>query len=69
MQKHGTVVGSFGHDGIALSSCNSEVGCGFFVGVLLVEIKLGTSRLSEFVDEALQLRSIVVVSPDTRDHF
>ena len=64
MHKHGTVVASFGHDGIALSSCGSEVYYGFFVGVLLVEMKLVTGRLPEFVDETLELRSIVDVSPD-----
>ena len=52
MQKDGTVVGSFGHeDGISLTACGSEVGCGFFVGALLVKIELGAGWWPEFVNE------------------
>ena len=69
MQKHGTVAGSFGYDGISLASCGSEVGYGFFVGVLLVKIELGAGWWLEFVNETFQLQSIVDVGPYARDGF
>ena len=63
------MVCGFGHDGASLPPGCSEEGCGFWIGVLCVQVKLGASRFPEYVDELLKLRSVIDVVPDAGDEF
>ena len=63
------VVCGFGHDGILLSSSCLKEGCGFWAGLLCVQVELGAGRFPEFVDESLELRSVIDVVPDAGDDF
>ena len=69
MQKHGAMIGGFGHDGIALAACGSEVGCGFLVRVRFVDVELGAGWWTKLVKEAFELKSVVDVVADARDCF